>query len=321
MRSFGQVAGAWSAALVALLLAVVSSGCAHVPTAISPALATASNICNRTQPLRASEQDRLLRFASLVRDGLNDSDHDVVLISRAGVDMSLFDIRYTHAAIGWRDEAGVWTIRQLYYDCEEGQPRIFDQGVAGFVMGIENASVGYISIVTLPPHAAASLRSAALDAPRALQLLATSYSANAYAFGLDYQNCNQWVAELMATAWGDLPGRDNLRAEAQQWLRQAGYAPPAVIIRPGWLMLAARGIPFVHVDDHPPRDRKARRLHVSLPAALEDFVRKRYATSKRIEICHDGREAVVREGWPDTMRINETCRSAAGDRTVALDDL
>lgn len=285
---------------------------------MSPALATASNICDRTQPLRASEQDRLLRFASLVRQELNDSGQDVVLISRAGLDMSLFDIRYTHAAIGWKDESGIWTIRQLYYDCEDGHPRIFDQGVAGFVMGIENASVGYISIVTLPPNAARALRHTVLDAPRALQLLATTYSANAYAFGLDYQNCNQWVAELMATAWGELAEGSHLRAQAQQWLQQAGYRPQPVSIRPGWLMRAAPAIPFVHVDDHPPQDRKARQLYISLPAALEDFVRHRFAGSERIEICHDGRQAVVRSSWSP---IADCHPHSAGDRTVPFENL
>ena len=35
----------------------------------------------------------------------------------------------------------------------------------------------------------------------ALALLGREYSANAYPFSPRYQNCNQWVAELLATAW------------------------------------------------------------------------------------------------------------------------
>lgn len=307
-------------AVVALvLLSAIGSGCARLPATISPALATASNICDRIQPLPASEQDRLLRFAGLVRGQLDTSGQDVVLISRAGLDMSLFGIRYTHAAIGWREAGGRWTIRQLYYDCENGHPRIFDQGVAGFVMGIGDASVGYISIVTLPPDAAQALHRTVLDAPVALQLLATTYSANAYAFGLDYQNCNQWVAELMGVAWGELPAADDLRAQAQLWLQQAGYTPEPVVIRPGWLMHAAAAIPFVHVDDHPTADRKARTLRVSLPGALEDFVRRRHPGSERIEICHDGRQAMVHQGWEP---VGAHCRPEDGnDRVVALEDL
>lgn len=301
-----------------LLLTIVSSSCTRLPTAVSPALTTASNLCDRTRPLRASGQDRLLRFAGLVHDVLDAADQDIVLISRAGLDLALFGIRYTHAAIGWKDEDNRWTIRQLYYDCESGHPHIFDQGVAGFVMGIENASVGYISIVTLPPDAAQALHRAVLDTSRVLRLLAPTYSANAYAFGLDYQNCNQWVAELMATAWGELPPEQPLRASAQQWLRQAGYAPQPVVIRPGWLLLATPAIPFVHVDDHPPQDRRARQLHVSLPGALEHFVQHRFAGSERIEVCHDGQQAVVRPGWHPVS----DCRPGAdGDRVVAFDEL
>jgi hypothetical protein len=58
----------------------------------------------------------------------------------------------------------------------------------------------------------AALQAAALDTPLALQLLGGSYSANAHAFSTRYQNCNQWVAELLAEAWGPArPTRDRPR--------------------------------------------------------------------------------------------------------------
>ena len=95
------------------------------------------------------------------------------------------------------------------------------------------------------------LRQALLDPARVQHLLAGSYSANAYAYGLQYQNCNQWVVELLAAAWGELPDGADLRARAQTWLRTAPYAPEPVTIPSRWLMLGAIFVPLVHLSDHP----------------------------------------------------------------------
>ena len=167
----------------------------------------------------------------------------------------------------------------------------------------------------LPADAAAALRRAALDTPRALHLLAAEYSANAYPFSLRYQNCNQWVMELLAMAWGDLADGDELRARAQDWLRGADYAPEPVAVGSRLLMLASAFIPFLHLDDHPAADRDAMLLRVSLPSTVEAFVRAAPAGSERVELCHDGRQVVVHRGWTP---IAAGCKPADGDRVVPL---
>jgi len=270
--------------------------------------------CDRSRVLSASEQDSLLRFAAVVRDELASTADGVALVSRSGLDLSQFGIRYSHAAIAWRSDAGGWKARQLYYACDEGRPRLYDQGVAGFVMGTDDAMLGYVSIVTLPSAAAARLRRATLDTPHVLRLLATDYSANAFAFGLRYQNCNQWVVELLATAWGGEGNREDPRASAQQWLRSAGYAPQPVPVTHGQLFASAF-VPLVHVDDHPEDDRFALALRISLPSTIEAFVRQQFPASERIGICHDDRQIVVHRGWNPAA---EGCRPMPGDRVIAL---
>lgn len=191
----------WAGAVLALAL-----------TAAAPALASgggasaASNYCDRSHLLNAGEQSRLLRFAAVVREELAATGDDrAVLVSRTGYDLSRFHIRYSHAAIAWPSENGAWSLRQLYYACDEKRPRIYDQGLAGFTLGMGSEPVGYIAIVKPPREAGQALRQATRDDRRAVGLLAARYSANAYAFGLRYQNCNQWTVEMMAAAWGDLP--------------------------------------------------------------------------------------------------------------------
>lgn len=275
-----------------------------------------SSFCDRSVPLSAGQQDKLLRFAAIVREELGQAEGDAALVSRSGLDLSRFQIRYSHTAVAWRETDGAWSARQLYYACDERRPRIFDQGLAGFAMGIDDPALGYIAIVRLPSDAAAALRRAALDTPAALHLLAAQYSANAYPFSLRYQNCNQWVMEMLAMAWGGLADGDELRARSQEWLRGADYAPEPVAVGSRLLMLASAFIPFLHLDDHPAADRDAMLLRVSLPSTVEAFVRARVPGSERVELCHDSRQVVVHRGWTP---IAEGCKPADGDRVVPLD--
>lgn len=273
--------------------------------------------CDRGTALSASEQDTSLRFAAIVRDELDASGDGAVLISRSGLDLARFNIRFSHMAIAWRQASGAWSARQLYYACDERRPRLYDQGLAGFAMGIDDPTLGHVSIVRLPPAAAQSLLRVALDTPRALRLLGQAYSANAYPFSLRYQNCNQWVLEMMAVAWGDLPDdATDLRRSAQQWLQQAHYDPEPVAIGSHALMFASSFVPFLHLDDHPQDDRFALRLKVSLPSTLEAFVRQRFSQSERVEICHRGPQIVVHRGW---RPIADGCHPAEGDRSISLE--
>lgn len=278
--------------------------------AAGSAQASSSQFCDRSHELTAAEQDRLLRFAAVLRDELAANDDGVALVSRSGLDLSRFHIRYSHAALAWRSEQGLWAARQLYYACDEHRPRIYDQGLAGFAMGTDDPELGYISIVRLPPQPL-------LDTPRALHLLATQYSANAYAYSVRYQNCNQWLIEMLAAGWGELPDGEDLRERAQQWLRDEHYAPEPVEISSRWWMLASYFVPLVHLDDHPDEDRAALTLHISLPGTLETFVHARFPQSQRVELCHDDRQIVIHRGWTP---IADGCQPTEGDRVISLAD-
>lgn len=314
--------------LVLAFVAAAASSAAQAATGLS-AWSAASQFCDRGQPFTAGQQDRLLRFAAVVREEVSATEGGAVLISRSGLDLSRFRLRYSHAAVAWRNDAGAWSARQLYYACDEGRPRLYDQGLAGFTMGIDDPSRGYISIVRLPADAADALRRAATDTPRALRLLAASYSANAYAFSVRYQNCNQWVAELLALAWGGLDHAGNgsngadgtddpdgdLRERAQRWLREASYAPQPVDIDSHALMFASTFVPLVHLDDHPEDDVFAMKLKISLPSTVERFIQARLPGSERIELCYDRERVVVHHGWTP---IAEGCLPGEGDRVVPL---
>jgi hypothetical protein len=299
------------------LLRTLALGLLMAAATAGQAQASSGRFCDRSHELSAAEQDRLLRFAAVLRDELAATDDGVALVSRSGLDLSRFHIRYSHGAVAWRSEQGAWSARQLYYACDEGRPRIYDQGLAGFAMGTDDPQLGYVSIVRMPPQAVLALRPALLDTSRALHLLGAQYSANAYAYGLQYQNCNQWLIEMLAAGWGDLPDGDDLRERAQQWLREQDYAPQPVEVGSRWLMLASYFVPLLHLDDHPDGDRAALQLHISLPSTVEAFVHDRFPQSERVEICHDDKQIVIHRGWTP---IADGCKAGDGDRVISLTD-
>jgi len=292
-------------ALAALLLTASAGAWAGLPT-----------FCERSTEISATEQDRVLRFAGAVKDELNRSGARVAVIARAGLDLSRFGLLYSHAGIALRDNpGGRWAVRQLYYACEESRPQLFDQGISGFALGADAPSRGHIALLFPPEEAAAPLEQAALDKRLALSLLAGQYSANAYAFGTRYQNCNGWVAELIASAWGRVDTNDHAREHAQQWLREQGYTAGPIKIPSHWLMFAGQFVPLVHLNDHPLEDAHALALRVSVPASIEAFVRRQAPQTRRVELCHADGRIVVRRGWEP---LGASCEPGPDDEVIPM---
>jgi hypothetical protein len=280
--------------------------------------ASSTRFCDDPAPLTAEQKDKLFGFGAVIKNQLDASGQSLAFIARSGLDLGRFGVRYSHAGMSLKTGLSTpWAVRQLYYACDEKRPRVFDQGISAFLLGLNDPSEGYISIVFVPPEQAAVLERAVLDNRQALQLLGATYSANAYAFSLMYQNCNQWVAEMLAAAWGGLDdGSPDLRGRAQTWLKEQGYRPTAFDL--GWrpLMWLTSFIPWLHDDDHPADDLDKKRFRVSMPDSIEAFVRATVPGAKRIELCHAGSRVVVRHGWEP---LSEGCVAEAQDTVIVLD--
>ncbi|WP_326539581.1 DUF2145 domain-containing protein [Pseudorhodoferax sp.] len=303
-----------------LSAAALLAACAHLPppgdgpARRSGSASSPAGLCDTGQAPSPHQQDQRLQLVARVRTLLAESGSPVALVSRSGTDLSRFGQWYSHAGLALRDNPqGVFAVRQLYYACDQSRPRLFDQGLAGFMLAADAAPVMHVSLLLPPPEAAATLARAALDTPLALGLLAPAYSANAYAFGTAYQNCNQWLAELLAAAWsGAEAGRG--RTDAQAWLMRQGYQPHRFAVNP-LLALFARAVPLLHQDDHPAAARRAGVFDVSMPVAIEAFVRRLHPGTRRIELCHDGRRLVQRDHGPP---LDAACTPSEGDRVQAM---
>jgi hypothetical protein len=208
----------WTRGALALGLALIARA----------SLGASLDFCHGPSEPGAAAQDRLIQVAALVKAELDQSGAQMALVSRSGLALQRLDQRYSHAGVSLKaSDNAPWSVRQLYYACDEQRPRLFDQGMSGFVMGANDPDEGYLSIVLLPDAAAAPIERATRDDTQALKLLGDTYSANAYAFSTRYQNCNQWLAELMASAWAPAAdageNRTTRAASANRgWLRPHG---------------------------------------------------------------------------------------------------
>jgi hypothetical protein len=283
----------------------------------STAYASGMRVCDPPEDLSPQQKDKLFRFGSIVKAELENSGQRVALIARSGLDLARFGVRYSHAGFSLKASADTpWAVRQLYYACDERLPRLFDQGMLAFVLGTNEPALGYVSVVLLPPQDADEIERRALDNRQALQLLGGRYSANAYPFSPQYQNCNQWVVELLATARARLDDGEQPRERAQAWLKTQGYEPTVFDV--GWrpLMWAASFVPWLHDDDHPREDLANKRYRVSMPASIESFVQGSLPGAQRLEFCHNAHQVVIHRGWEP---IAEGCVASGGDTVIPLD--
>ncbi len=275
--------------------------------------------CDSPAKMSAAQQDKLLRVAGILKDELEKSGTRAALIARSGLNLRWFGMRYSHSGLslaGSKDAP--WAVRQLYFSCDEQMPRLFDQGLPAFLLGTENPDLGYISLVTLPADATAALEPAALDNRTALSLLGATYSANAYSYTLKYQNCNQWVAELLGLAWGgaSADAATAPRAAAQSWLKAQGYNGSAISVGIRPLLWLTSFSPWLHRDDHPEEELAQAHFVVSMPESIETFVRGHVPSAERLELCHTDKHVLLRRGW---VPLADGCVAQDGDTVIALD--
>jgi len=276
--------------------------------------------CEHPREPSADQRDVMLRFGAIVRDEIAASASPAALIARSGLDLHRLDVRYSHAAVVLQDNGErPWSVRELYFSCDEHRPRVYDEGLTGFLLGTDDPDTGYVSLVFLPPGRAEPLRRTAVDKQHALGVLGASYSANAYPFSTAHQNCNQWVIELLADAWNpgdaDADAGADARTRAQAWLRGQGYLPTVFTVSAHPMTWLPAVVPWLSNDDHPPHEIAHNRYNVSMPASIETFVQAKVPGARRVEICHAGRRVVLHRGWDD---IAEGCVPGAGDQTIEL---
>ncbi len=230
---------------------------------MAAATAHAGRPCDSPQPPSPSTVQQALNLAERTHNALNVSTAQVVVLARAGQDLSRYGLRYSHLGLAYRqaDDSGrpVWRVLHKLNQCGSAVAHLHRQGLAEFFMDdlwrFEAAWV--VPSLEVQAHLLALLQ----DPTRVGQLHRQPYSMVSYVWGQRYQQSNQWAIETLAAAM--LPKSDAspvTRLQAQTWLRSRGYQPS--VLRIGALTRLGGRITAANVafDDHPAEKRFSDRI-------------------------------------------------------------
>jgi hypothetical protein len=222
----------WRLAVLAALLLLV---CAN---------AQAGRSCEQKKPT-VQTVERALALAQRTTQRLDETGAQVVVLARAGQNLSQYHLRYSHLGFAYREGKG-WRVVHKLNHCGAATASLYRQGIGEFLL--DDLYEYEAAVVILTPEAQARLLPALRDNQRVAQLNTPAYNMVAYPWAQTYQQSNQWALETLAMTQEPMA---TTRERAQAWLRLHGYEPTTLRIsalkRLGARITAAN----IAFDDHP----------------------------------------------------------------------
>lgn len=175
----------------------------------------------------------------------------VVLIARAGQNLSEYGLRYSHLGIAYRDDAaiggrGAWRVVHKLNQCGSNRSTLYRQGLAEFFGdGLFAHEAG---VVVLNRNIAARLPQLLKDDSLLKALDEPRYNMLAYPWSGPYQQSNQWAIETLAML---IEPSVITRETARSWLRAQDYRPSTLQISPLTRLGARISSAHITFDDHP----------------------------------------------------------------------
>lgn len=218
---------------VALALALLGAPHAH-----------AGRTCEEA-PLTALAVQQGILLAEHTAAKLDATGARVVVLARAGQDLSKYGLRYSHLGLAYKDGEAWYVVHKLN-QCGTDHASVYRQGLGQFFL---DTPFDYVAgVVVLAPEVQDRLLPLLKDGVAVTRLHTPAYSMLAYPWATQYQQSNQWAIETLALAME--PTIRN-RDKAQAWLKFKGYEPSQLSI-PALTRLGARMTRAnVSFDDHP----------------------------------------------------------------------
>lgn len=237
--------------------------------------ALAGRTCETPQPPKVYTVKRALTLAERTLKALDSSGAKVVVLTRAGQDLSQYGLRYSHLGLAYRQEDAqgghVWRVLHKLNQCGTADSALYRQGLGEFFLDdLWRFEAAWV-VPTEPVQA--KLLALLQDEPRALQLHHQPYSMVSYAWGQKYQQSNQWAIETMSLALS--PAMANgwgTRKQAQNWLHSQGYQPTSLHIGPFTRLGARVTAANVAFDDHPTEKRFSDRIETVTVDSVFDWL-------------------------------------------------
>lgn len=218
-----------------------------------------------------------LNLAQRTLDSLNKSGAQVVVLARAGQDLSKYGLRYSHLGFAYKQQDGngttVWRVLHELNECGTAESALYRQGLGDFFMD-DMWRYEAVAVVPLPEIQAKLM--AVITAPQLFaRMHHKRYSMVAYVWGLKYQQSNQWATETFALAMAPEDSKTGFtREQAQSWLRSNSYQPTTLKIGPLTRLggrITAANIAF---DDHPNEKRYSDRIETVTVDSVMDWMKR-----------------------------------------------
>lgn len=240
----------------------------------------------RCEPFEPTPQVQADAAASALRTlrALQQRPAEVVLLARAGTDLSEHGLHYSHLGFVLRSHPdGPWTVVHLLNYCASGRSALFAEGLVDFFL--DDLSRQDARLVWLEPEPAQRLATL-LRSPGIHALHQSRYNLIARPGSRATQNSTSWALEVLAAAQSiEVPDR----ASAQARLRADGFVADEVRI--AYRKRVAGGLLADNLvfTDHPVKARLSGRYPVvTVRSILRHLQRARLIVAERE--WRDGRE-------------------------------
>ncbi len=231
-------------------------------------LAQAGRSCEARQ-LTVEAISQGLQLAQATAEALDASGAQVLLLARAGQDLSKYGLRYSHVGLVYKTPEGTWRVLHKLNQCGTAEAAIYRQGLGEFFL---DDPWRYEAALVVPDAAVQQRLLALLNDPaRATAMHMAPYSMVSYAWGRKYQQSNQWALETLAAA---MEPTVTSREQAQAWLQFKGYTPTALKLGPLTRLggrITAANIAF---DDHPNEKRFSDRIETVTVDSVFDWLQR-----------------------------------------------
>jgi hypothetical protein len=220
-----------------------------VPWLLAAALSAHAGQPCENVPASATEVERGMALAEATAHTLDATGAQVVVLARAGQDLSKYGLRWSHLGFAYRSGDGAlsrWRVVHKLNHCGTAEGALYRQGLGEFFL--DRPYRYEAAFVVLAPEVQARLLPMLQSNAQAAQWHEPHYNMVAYPWAQTYQQSNQWAIETLA---GAMEPAATTRVRAQQWLQFKGYEPG--LLRLDALTRLGARISMAHVafDDHP----------------------------------------------------------------------